>query len=101
MGCSVDDRWPGPHVANDAANGVDLYRANIFQKVRANDSAQTDVPVLLLVSKADPFVTPAFLDGIEAIATDLERRDLDCAHWGIRSHPDLVAELVEEFIAGH
>ena len=101
MDAPVDERWPGPDVAEDAANGVELYRANIFRKVRANDPAHTDVPVLLIVPTADPFVTPSFLDGIEEIAPNLERRDLDAAHWVIRSHPEQVAALVEEFIAGN
>ncbi|MGN6694606.1 MAG: alpha/beta fold hydrolase [Aquihabitans sp.] len=95
----VDDRWPGPHLRSNGSNGVQLYRANLFGRRSAPASASTVVPVQVIVPAADRYVTPALLDGIEAVAPDLVRRDVDGGHWIIRSDPDLVAGLVADHIA--
>lgn len=98
-GAAVDERWPGPTATDDAVRGIELYRAN-----RGSASAQlprTDVPVQLVVPADDPFVTPALLDGIEAIAPDLTRLDVPGGHWLPRSHPVEVAAWVVGQVAAH
>lgn len=98
-GVQVDDRWPSPNLAADAERGVELYRANLRGGPRRARVTPTDVPVLLVVPTDDAFVTPALLDGIEAFATDLTRRDVPGGHWLPRSDPDLVAHLVADHMA--
>lgn len=99
----VDERWPGPHLADDAARGVQLYRANMLQRTTAAarhpGRARTEVPVQLLVPVGDRFVTPALLDGIEEIAPNLVRREVGGRHWLPRSRPDLVARLTRAHVA--
>lgn len=98
-GADVDGRWPGPRLGANGANGVGLYRANLFGPRRPPraSGARVAIPVQLIVPAGDRFVTPALLDGIDALAPDLIRRDVEGGHWIIRSDPDLVAGLV----AGH
>jgi pimeloyl-ACP methyl ester carboxylesterase len=97
---TVDERWPGPHLGTNGSNGVQFYRANLFGRRDAPAVAvQTAVPVQLLVPTGDRYVTPALLDGIDAIAPDLVRHDVDGGHWIIRSEPDLVAGLVADHVA--
>ena len=98
-GATIDDNWPGPSLATDAARGVDLYRANIFQHTRRPNEVHTEVPVQLLVASGDAFVTPSLLDGIEALATTFVRRDVGGRHWLPRSRPDQVARWVSEHVA--
>ena len=99
----VDEHWPGPTLADDAARGVLLYRANMFQTVfKAGlepGDVHTDVPVQLLVPTGDSFVTPALLDGIENIAPNLVRRSVGGKHWLPRSKPDQLARLVRDHVA--
>ncbi|MGI8754828.1 MAG: alpha/beta fold hydrolase [Acidimicrobiales bacterium] len=96
-GATVDDRWPGPTLTDDAARGVELYRANRARA--AGPAPYTDVAVQLVVPADDPFVTPALLDGIEAIAPDLTRLDVAGGHWLPRSHPAEVADWVATHVA--
>lgn len=93
---TVDDIWPGPDITADAVNGMRLYRANMFQRIRRPERTHTDVPVQLVVALRDPFVPPRLLDGIEDIAPDLVRVEVDAKHWLPRSKPEVVARLVRE-----
>lgn len=95
----VDDRWPGPRLAEDAAHGIGLYRANMFQTTSRPGPVSTDVPVQLIVPSGDPFVSPRLLDGIEEIAADLTRRDVPGGHWLPRSQPDAVASWIADHVA--
>ena len=95
----IDDRWPGPRVADDAIRGIGLYRANMFQTASRPRAVTTAVPVQLIVPADDPFVSPRLLDGIEEIATDLTRRDVAGGHWLPRSQPDAVAGWIADHIA--
>lgn len=95
----VDEHWPGPTLAEDAARGVQLYRANMFQTTVRPADVHTLVPVQLLVPTGDSFVTPALLDGIEAIAPNLVRRQIGGTHWVPRSKPDVLARLIREHVA--
>lgn len=98
-GAAVDGRWPGPTATDDAVRGIELYRAN--RGSASARSPRTEVPVLLIVPADDPFVTPALLDGIEAVAPDLTRLDVPGGHWLPRSHPVEVAAWVVGQVAAH
>lgn len=95
----VDDRWPGPNLVRNGVNGIELYRANMLPTLRRPSSDPTAVPVQLLIARRDPFVTPTLLDGIEALAPDLVRVELDAGHWLPRSHAAELSALVAEHIA--
>lgn len=94
----TDEHWPGPTLTRDAVNGIELYRANMLPALRRPTSDRTSVPVQLVIARNDPFVTPALLDGIEDLAPNLLRVELDAGHWSPRSHPEDVATLVAEHI---
>jgi len=98
-GAAVDARWPGPHLADDAARGVELYRANMRPGSPRAAAVPTPVPVRLVIATDDRYVTPALLDGIEALAPRLDRCPVAGGHWLPRSRPDEVARLVREHVA--
>ncbi|MCU1356909.1 MAG: short chain dehydrogenase [Acidimicrobiales bacterium] len=98
-GADVDDRWPGPTLAADAVRGIELYRANMGGGGGRRVAVHTDVPVQLLVPAGDSYVTPALLDGIEAIAPTLVRREVGGGHWQPRSRPDQLARLIAEHVS--
>jgi NAD(P)-dependent dehydrogenase (short-subunit alcohol dehydrogenase family)/pimeloyl-ACP methyl ester carboxylesterase len=98
-GATPDADWPAPTLAQDGARGIRLYRANMRRRLFHPEGATTDVPVQVVVPIRDAFVRPVLLDGIEAIAPDLRRRDVPAGHWVVRARPAAVARWIEEHIA--
>ncbi|MEO6471403.1 MAG: alpha/beta fold hydrolase [Aeromicrobium sp.] len=96
QGLGSDAHW-SPTLERDGANGVNLYRANRVSFARRT----TKVPVHLIVATKDDFVTLPLLDVIPAVAPDLRRTDIVAGHWLIRTHPEVIAELITTFVEGH
>ena len=79
-------------------NGVNMYRQSMRNRLLNPRERHTDLPVQLVIPTRDPFVSPALLDGIQRIAPNLWRRRVRAGHWVQRSHPDLVARWITEFV---
>lgn len=97
-GAVVDDAWPAPTLAADAARGVELYRRNVRTALAAPGEVRTDLPVQILVPTGDRFVTPAMLADAQRWAPRLWRREVAAGHWVPRSRPEHVAAWVGEFV---
>lgn len=97
-GVALTEDYPAATLADDAANGVLFYRANMQDRLLRPRPRHTNAPVQLIVPLKDSFVTPALLDGMERIAPRLWRRNIDARHWVPRKNPDLIARLVSEFV---
>jgi pimeloyl-ACP methyl ester carboxylesterase len=97
-GVPTDDRWPAPTLGPDFAHGVELYRANVHDRVRHPRAGHTDVPVQLIVPTSDRYVSPPLLEGLEEWASLMWRRPVDGGHWIIRTRPDDVARWVREVV---
>ena len=61
----------------------------------------TDLPVLLVVPTRDKYVSPAFTADLERFASDLTRVEIDAGHWVQRSHPDELADAIDQFVSAH
>lgn len=100
-GVGRDHVHHGETFADDAANGLKIYRANFFpslRNVRADRYAQ--VPVQLIVNTEDPYVRPYLYDAIGRWTPRLWRRDIRAGHWSPMSHPQVLATAVTE-LADH
>ena len=100
MGVTTQDK--GGHAstaANDFAHGLELYRANVFQRLRRPVQTRTDTPVQIIVPTMDRYITPALLEGLEDWSSLAWRRDVDAGHWIIHTHPVEVAEWVSQVVA--
>jgi pimeloyl-ACP methyl ester carboxylesterase len=97
-GARVDDQWPAPTFGRDLANGMQLYRANVIEHLARPQPRRARVPVQLIVAVRDPWVPPSFLVGLEDIAPELRRRNVDAGHWVVRSQPVDVAVWIAEFV---
>ncbi|WP_433264946.1 SDR family oxidoreductase [Actinosynnema sp. CS-041913] len=96
--------WRLPHVrrrlrANhrELVNGLELYRANIG---RGGAPLKVRVKVHQIALRNDPYVSEKHLQAAEPWTDDLTRSHLFAGHWAPRTHPDQVASLIEDFIAG-
>lgn len=96
-GVPADDRHAT--LASDGRVGVQLYRANVVQRILRPRERRTDVPVQLVTLSDDRYVTPVLLEDVEAWAPDLTRTSLDARHWAPRTHPAEVAALIAEHVA--
>jgi pimeloyl-ACP methyl ester carboxylesterase len=79
----------------DAANGLELYRANLSGPRRAR---RVGVPVLQIALTRDVYCLPELLSSADRWCSRLWRRPLDEGHWAIRSNPAAVARFVTEFV---
>ncbi len=97
-GAPSDDKWPAPTFGSDFAHGVNLYRANVFSRMRHPVAKHTSTPVQIIVPTKDRYVTPALLEGLEEWASVVWRRPVEAGHWVIRIQPANVARWIGEVI---
>lgn len=94
------DHW-GPELARDAANGVNLYRANVSPRLRRPRRRHTDVPVRVLAPRRDPYLRSVTVEDLDHLCSRVSVERPDAGHWLPRSHPDLFADLVREHVTAH
>lgn len=106
QGARCDVRWPGPGIAEDAANGVELYRAQrraLLPPFRTDRlppaTVPTAVPVRLLVAVDDQPVGRALIEGLDSFSADCRRQELTGGHWLARSRPVEVAQAIRDQVA--
>lgn len=91
----------GDGLGDNAANGVNLYRANFVRGTRRASGRRTAVPVLVVAPRDDPFLTAVTTEDLDHLCSDVAVVRPEAGHWLPRSHPDLMAELVLEQVLAH
>ncbi len=91
----------GPELSHNAANGVNLYRANLLHRTARATRRHTDLPVLVVAPKRDPFLTALTTEDLDHLCSDVTVVRPNTGHWVPRTHPDLLAELVREHVLDH
>jgi pimeloyl-ACP methyl ester carboxylesterase len=89
---------PAGTLRQDGEDGVNLYRANILERLVRPQDRRTDVPTQVIVPTRDKFVSPHTVGGLQKWVPDLKLRPVPVGHWVPRTHPDLVARAVVEHI---
>ncbi|GEL25952.1 short chain dehydrogenase [Pseudonocardia sulfidoxydans NBRC 16205] len=79
-----------------AVNGLELYRANIGDRVRSPQRRVTSVPTQVLAPHGDAYVGPSLAHSAETFASPLWVREVAGTHWLPRTRPDVVARAVRE-----
>jgi pimeloyl-ACP methyl ester carboxylesterase len=80
---------------------VNLYRANLLGRSRRPEDRRTDVPVLVVAPKRDPFLTAVVTEELDHLCSDVTVVRPDTGHWLPRTHPELLAGLVREHALAH
>ncbi|HEU0285795.1 MAG TPA: alpha/beta fold hydrolase [Nocardioidaceae bacterium] len=91
----------GDTFTRDATNGLDLYRANIQDRMRHPRSGKTGVPVQLIVPRHDKYIVPQVFADLDESVPELTRVDIDAGHWAAVQRPDLVADLIADHVRAH
>ena len=91
----------GPELRRNAVHGLGIYRANVFRRARRRAVPHTDVPVLVVHQQRDRFLTDVFLQDLDRACPDLRVERLDAGHWGIVTHADQVAGLIQQHVTAH
>ncbi|HEU4511597.1 MAG TPA: alpha/beta fold hydrolase [Nocardioidaceae bacterium] len=91
----------GPELAENAAHGVNLYRANLRRGTTRDRARRTDVPVLTVAPLKDPYLTGVTVEDLDHLCSDVRVVRPDTGHWLPRTHPDLLADLVREHVRAH
>lgn len=90
---------PSPTQAADGRQGIQLYRANIFQRLMSPRERYASMPVQIIVPLQDKYVRPHLTDELQGWAPKLWRRELAAGHWALLlNRPALLASHIREFI---
>jgi len=83
----------------DLTNGINLYRANVMQRVLRPKPLRTTVPTLVLAPVDDPFSRlRVSTEAPVPFVDDLTVIEIPGIHWVVTARPDLVAMHVAEFV---
>jgi NAD(P)-dependent dehydrogenase (short-subunit alcohol dehydrogenase family)/pimeloyl-ACP methyl ester carboxylesterase len=88
---------PAETLAQDARNGLGLYRCNL-SVLRGDGDPHVGVPVQLIEARRDMFVSPALLASLGQWAPGFWHRRIEAGHWAQRSHPGTVAGMIAELV---
>ncbi|GAA0374602.1 hypothetical protein Acor_42660 [Acrocarpospora corrugata] len=90
---------PAASLVRDGMNGVNLYRANMFPRLRApRANPVVTIPVQLIETTRDRFVSPKLVRAADGWVPELRYRRLAAGHWAQRSHPAEIAGLIADFV---
>lgn len=83
----------------DRANGINLYRANVFQKLARPRPERTTIPTLVLAPVDDAFSgVPVATGAPVPFVDDLTTLEIPGNHWVVTAKPGLIGDLVDSFI---
>jgi len=88
----------GPALERNAANGLNLYRANVLDGARRSGPVRVGLPVLVVQPTRDRFLTDLVVEDLHVGCSDLRVEKIDAGHWVIVTHADELARLLEEHV---
>ena len=89
---------PRPTQGEDGAHGVNLYRANVFPRLKHPRERVAHAPVQVIVPLRDHFISPALSLDLARWAPGYVRKEIDAGHWVTVQEPGRFAQLVLAFI---
>lgn len=89
---------PSKTQREDGVHGINLYRANVLQRLSNPRERRTAIPVQLIIPLRDPFVKPDVYENLAYWAPQLTKTKIDAGHWVQISHPTAVAKRIQTFI---
>ena len=90
---------PRPSQTSDGIHGLNLYRANVLQRLWQPRQRFAHAPVQILVPTGDRFISPWLSEHLEHWAPNLQRQEIKAGHWITLQQPELFAQAVRNFIS--
>ena len=87
-----------PSQRDDGKYGVQLYRANFRAKLLKPQQRRAQCPVQLIVPTQDNYVGTHLFDDLHRWVPQLYRRDIRAPHWVPLTHPQLLAQWLDDFV---
>lgn len=88
-----------PNQLKNGIRGLGFYRLNLFKPLLNAQKRYTSVPIHVLSMTKDRFVPQHIVDKQDRwVNSSFTRTDIPLGHWGIASHPDLVATPIRNYI---
>ncbi|HVY09803.1 MAG TPA: SDR family oxidoreductase [Mycobacteriales bacterium] len=92
--------WPAPTLVKDGARGIQIYRANVFPRIRNPRERFTNVPVQIVVATKDRYLS-------QALVTEAPQRWVDTmwvrrvrsGHWLQQKSPQALAHAITEVVS--
>ena len=81
-------------LADDAAHGTALYRANVRERMRDPRPRTIALPVQIVVPSEDRYVTPRLAESARPYCPEFTRADVEGDHWVLRRFPERIAPLL-------
>ncbi|MFL6156938.1 MAG: alpha/beta fold hydrolase [Marmoricola sp.] len=86
----------------DMVNGINLYRANMLQRLTRPRPARTSVPVQVIAPRSDAFASVRVVtEAPVAFVDDLTVVQVDGSHWVVSEFPGMIGDLVDTFASAH
>jgi len=80
-------------------HGLGFYRLNLFKPLLNAQKRYTSVPIHVVSMTKDRFVPQHIVDKQDRwVNSSFTRTDIPLGHWGIASHPDLIAMPIRKYI---
>jgi len=97
-GVEGSERQPG-YDPDDGAHAVNLYRANIVQRIANPTYDHVDLPLVqVIIPDNDQFVRPGYWVGLEKLVPLLWKRHVEAGHWAPLAVPQELAAAIAEAV---
>ncbi len=87
-----------PTQRRDGVHGVNLYRANVGERIRCPQPRRADCPVQLIIPGRDHYLLPQLYQATDQWVERLYRSEIDATHWVPLTHPQEVTQHIRRFI---
>ncbi|MCC9178587.1 alpha/beta fold hydrolase [Arthrobacter sp. zg-Y750] len=94
------EKSAGRRIGDNAARGLQLYRANMFTAARPPEGRYTG-PVQVVVPLKDPFLSPKLVSGLQERFPGVETVEVDAGHWWPEQNSSEFADLLDRWLARH
>lgn len=83
-----------PQRSQNGTSGVQLYRANVRERIKSPQVRRSDVPIRVLVPQGDAYVSHYIAHSCEPWVSSLEFQPVDGGHWFYLTRPEIFADAV-------
>lgn len=93
--------FQSPHRSKNGTHGVQLYRANVPERLRRPSERTTGVPTHVLIPTGDNYVSEYIARSSEPWAESVEYQPVEGGHWFYLERPHVFSDAVRKHVEKH